>query len=258
MSDTKELISLAIAVAKRAGKIQKEGFGKDLQIGFKRPKDLITEIDNKCEKAIFDLIQERYPDHGILAEESGAHNIASPYRWIIDPLDGTTNYAHGYPCFCVSIAFEKHAEIFIGVVYNPILDELFWAIKNEGAWMNNQPIAVSKTKDLEYAVLATGGLTKKREDKNILFGQIRKLAVSSQALRIDGSAALDMCYVAKGRYDGFWEFGLSPWDTAAGSLIVKEAGGHVTTFSGERFDISGSELLTSNGLIHNALVDSLK
>jgi len=256
MQDIVALTDRAVLAAKRAGQIQSEGFGKLIKIGYKGPKNLITEIDQYCETAITSIIKEKYPDHGILAEEGGLENPDSPFRWIIDPLDGTTNYAHAYPCFSVSIAFEQEREIVLGVVYNPILDELFLGVKGQGAFLNNRPISVSKTNTLENALLATGRLTK-RENIDMLLTQYRILSSKSQAVRIDGSAALDICYVAMGRYDGFWEFGLNSWDTAAGSIILMEAGGKISSFSGRPYNIFDNELLTSNGAIHNELIESL-
>lgn len=257
MADIKDFFNLAVDAAHQAGEIQKRGFGRELQINFKGPKDLVTDIDHRCEETIFNLIKKAYPTHNIISEEGSLYQATSPFRWIIDPLDGTTNYTHAYPCFCVSIALEENSEIVMGVAYNPILDELFSAINGEGAWLNGNMIHVSKTDKLEHALLATGRLTRNQQDISIQFGQFRQLSVKAQGTRRDGSAILDLCYVAMGRFDGFWEFGLKPWDTAAGSIIIKEAGGRITTFTGQPFNPFGSEVLASNGILHKSIMDNL-
>ncbi|MBN2373268.1 inositol monophosphatase [bacterium] len=257
MPDLKEFFDLAVEAARKAGRIQREGLGRDIKIRLKGPKNLVTEIDKGCEEAITSLIIERYPEHGILAEEGGARKTSSPYRWIIDPLDGTTNYTHAYPFFCVSIALEENGEIVVGVVYDPVKDEMFCARKREGAWMNGCPVHVSRIDKLEKALVAAGRLTKKDRDVDVQFASFRKLASKALALRIDGAAALDMCYVAIGRFDAFWEYGLKPWDTAAGWLIIKEAGGQVSAFNGGPFDPFGPEVLASNGIIHRMIMDNI-
>jgi myo-inositol-1(or 4)-monophosphatase len=257
MSDTKDFLCLALDAAHEAGKIQKKGFGRKLQINFKGPRDPVTEIDHRCEEIIFNLIKKAFPSHNIISEEGSLHQTPSPFRWIIDPLDGTTNFTHAYPCFCVSIALEKNSEIIMGAVYNPVLEELFFAVKDEGARLNGNSIHVSLTDDLEHALLATGRLTKNPKKINSHFGQFRQLSLKAQGMRRDGSAVLDLCYVAMGRFDGFWEFGLKPWDTAAGSIIIKEAGGKITTFKGAPFNPFGSEVLASNGTLHKPIMDNL-
>lgn len=257
MPDIKAFYDIALEAARRAGEIQKERFGSKLDVCFKGPKDPVTQIDHLCEGAIVGLILEDYPDHNILAEESPARNTSSPFRWIIDPLDGTTNYSHSYPHFCVSIALERNGEIVLGVVYDPIRDELFSSIKGEGAWMNGRKIHVSETREIERAFVSTGRIARGKFSAEKSFMAFRRIALRVQALRGDGSAVLDLCYVGIGRYDVFWEFGLKPWDLAAGCLIVKEAGGMITDFSGRAFDHYGDEVLASNGKIHGCIMEEL-
>jgi len=258
MADIRAWLDLAVEAARHAGEIQRKGFGGHIGIAYKGPKDLVTDIDRQCEEAIFRRIHRAYPDHSIMSEEGSNLAFPSPFRWIIDPLDGTTNYIHAYPCFCVSIGLEAEGSVVLGVVYDPVLDELFTAVKGEGARLNGGPIHVSRTAALDHALIATGRMTKGRGSSEGQFMQFKRMAVEVQATRMDGSASLDLCYVAAGRYDGFWEFGLKPWDTAAGSLIVAEAGGRVTTYDGGPFDPFRQEVLTSNGLLHQAMIDILR
>jgi myo-inositol-1(or 4)-monophosphatase len=254
MRDLKEA---AIEAAQRAGRVLMEGITKEKKVSYKSsPIDLVTEFDRRSQEVIVGFLRDRYPEHGILAEEGIVkQSLAkqSDYIWIIDPLDGTTNFAHGYPMFCVSIALEVKGEIVLGVVYNPFLGELFVAELKGGATLNGEPISVSKTKSLRESLLATGfsykfGLM----ERNL--GHFSDFIYQAQAVRRDGSAALDLCYVAMGRFDGLWELDLKPWDVAAGFLIVQEAGGLVTDFSGNRFNIYGSEILASNGHIHQEMI----
>lgn len=253
----KDYLNLSIEAAHIAGEIQKRSFGRTIRVDFKGPKDLVTEVDQQCEEAILKHITKNYPDHNILSEEGGAFQSDSPFRWIIDPLDGTTNYAHGYPFFCVSIALEQDEEIILGIAYNPMMNELFTAIKGEGSFLNGTPIHVSGTDKLEHALLATGRLTRKKENMDVHFLQFQRLAMNAQATRRDGSAVLDLCYVAAGRFDGFWESGLNPWDSAAGSIIIKESGGEITNFTGRPFNPFFPELLASNGALHQLIMETL-
>jgi myo-inositol-1(or 4)-monophosphatase len=256
MEDFKKI---ATKGAHEAGSILKKNLGQIKKIDYKGEVNLVTEIDQLSEKIITKIINDRYPDHEILAEESGAKKSTSPYRWIIDPLDGTTNYAHGYPYFCVSIALEKEAKILLGVVYNPILDELFLAEKGKGAYLNGAKIQVSTTNELTRSLLATGFPYDIRESSINNLNNFNRFALKAQAIRRAGSAALDLCYVAMGRFDGFWELKLCPWDTAAGALMVTEAGGRVTDFKGNEFSIySGdNETLASNSKIHKEMLGVL-
>jgi myo-inositol-1(or 4)-monophosphatase len=228
-------------------------FRSNLKVSKKRRIDLVTEMDLKVEKTIVNQIHLRFPGHEILAEEQGSQGKDGPYKWIIDPLDGTTNYAHGYRFFSVSIAVETKGELVLGVVYDPVTEELFSARRGQGATLNDQPIKISSANQLIDSLLATGFSYDQEEIKHNL-ALFNRMILHSQAIRRDGSAALDLCYVACGRFDGFWELSLSPWDVAAGRLIVEEAGGLVTAFSGSPSTIYNPELLASNGKIHSAMM----
>lgn len=248
----------AVRAAQEAGKIQKRNLGKVHTIQFKGEINLVTEVDKACEEKIVKIIRKKYPDHDFLTEESGAFNRPSEYKWIIDPLDGTTNYAHGYPLFCVSIGLEHRGKMVLGVVYEPNMDQLFVGVKGRGAFLNGKRIRVSKISTLKRALLVTGFSynVKTTTDNNI--GHFKNFILSAQAVRRDGVAAIDLCYVACGRYDGFWERDLWPWDTAAASLILKEAGGKATMFNGSPVDIYGKEIVASNGKIHTEMLKVLK
>lgn len=251
------LAEVALAATRRAGELLREGFGELHQFSLKSSRvDLLTEFDQRAEQEILKVIRRHFPDHGILAEESPSYQGESEYRWIIDPLDGTTNYAHGFPIFAVSIAVERAGELWLGAVYSPILDELFFARAGEGATLNGEPIRVSRTDKLSNALLATGfPYELGRIDANL--AHFANFAHRAQAVRRAGAAALDLCYVACGRFDGFWELDLKPWDVAAGALIVREAEGMVSDFRGGELDIHGDEILASNGLIHDELIEVL-
>ncbi len=252
-----DFLPFAEAVAREAGVILRERFGAPLDVRHKGRIDLVTEVDVLAEQCIRHRIQARFPDHAILAEESGLTETASDFRWVVDPLDGTTNYAHGYPFFSVAIAVERQGETIIGVVYDPLRDELFSAAKGQGARCNGRPLHVSGVASLEQALLVTGFPynVKASPQKNLdHFSAFLDLA---QAIRRDGSAALDLAYVAAGRFDGFWELNLAPWDMAAGSLLVTEAGGQVTAFSGQAFSPYVPEIVASNGHLHAAMCQVL-
>ncbi|MGA1824221.1 MAG: inositol monophosphatase family protein [bacterium] len=251
------MFDIAIRAAKEAGKIQKEYLHKKKKIYFKGEINLVTEVDRLCERRIIELILSKFPDHGILAEEGADHPSCSDYKWIIDPLDGTTNYAHGYPCFCTSIALEKNREIIYGVVYNPMLDELFYAEKNKGATLNGTPITVSTISDLDKSLLVTGFPYDIRENPTHNLKHFKNFIMKAQAVRRDGSAALNLCYVAAGRFDGFWESKLYPWDMAAGALIIAEAGGTLSLYKGKKFNVYTEEIVASNGKIHKQMLKVL-
>lgn len=248
----------AIDAAKKAGLLLKKNIYKAHRIKFKGVIDIVTEMDKKAEDVIMETIKNAFPEHGILTEESAEQKTDSKYRWIIDPLDGTTNYSHGFPVFCVSIALEKQGEIILGVVYNPMLNELFTAEKGRGAYLNNKKIKVSHIKELTKSLLATGFPYDIRTSEQNNIANFANFAVSAQAIRRAGSAALDMCYVACGRFDGFWELKLKPWDTAAAMLIINEAGGMVSDFNGKPFSFYSGETLASNGLIHAEMINVLQ
>ncbi len=254
MSDA---LKVAVAAALAAGRIQKERAGRVGAIQYKSEIDPVTEIDLLCEKEVISRIHHQFPDHAILAEESGASAGDADHLWIIDPLDGTVNFAHGYPCYCVSIGYQCKGEVVVGVVYNPCLDELFVAERGQGATMNDKPIAVSTTRDLEQSLLATGFGYDIRETEDNNLDHFENFIMACQALRRPGSAAMDLCYTAMGRFEGFWELKLHPWDYAAGWLMIEEAGGTVTRFDGSPFQMGDRSILTSNGHIHSAMVDVL-
>ncbi len=240
----------AVDAALSAGKLLKEGIGKELNIEYKGEVDIVTDLDLAAQAEIVSIIRSRHPEHGILTEESKETKSESEYRWIIDPLDGTTNFAHGFPVFCVSVALEKDGVVELGVVYDPTRDELFTATLSSGAYLNGDSIRVSGVGELDISLLATGFPYDIRTSKENNLDHFADFAVRAQAIRRAGSAALDLCYVASGRFDGFWELKLKPWDIAAGGLIVTEAGGRVTDFTGASTSVDCKRLLASNGLIH--------
>ncbi|RMG61348.1 MAG: inositol monophosphatase [Deltaproteobacteria bacterium] len=253
--ELRELLADAVEVARRAGGVLRKHYGKRQNIHFKGEIDLVTDVDRESEALIVDFVQSRYRGHSILAEESKPLEGEGEYRWIIDPLDGTTNYAHGYPFFCVSVAVEKGGEVVVGVVYDPLREECFTGVKGGGAFLNGEPVRVSRIEKLRRALLATGFPYDIRESQETNIDYFEAYARSAQAIRRDGSAALDLCYLACGRFDGFWELKLKPWDTAAGYLIVLEAGGMVTGLSGEPYSIYDGDVLGSNGLIHAQMLE---
>ncbi len=251
------LLNFAIQTAHEAGRILAERIGRALQITNKGDIDLVTEADLAAERLIIERIKSYHPRHGVLAEESGASDLEgrprSEYQWIIDPLDGTTNYAHGYPCFCVSVALEAKGELVIGVIYDPTRDELFAAERGGGATLNGRRIRVSETNDLNEALLCTGYPYDVRGRDNFA-RHFTNFILHSQGVRRDGSAALDLAYVACGRFDGFWEEGLRPWDVAAGAVLIQEAGGHVSRYDNTPFDIYAPPIMATNGLVHEAMM----
>jgi len=250
------MLSFATQIARDAGNllVQKLGSAK---ITSKGDINLVTEADIAAENLIIERIRSHYPQHGILAEESGEAMLVggkqSEWKWIIDPLDGTTNYAHGYPCFCVSIALEYKGVLEVGVVYDPMRDEMFAAERGQGATLNDRQIRVSAVDELNQAMVCTGFPYNVRERPDFA-REFAKFTMEAQAVRRDGSAALDLAYVACGRFDGFWEDGLNPWDVAAGALLIFEARGKVTTFKDEPLDIYNEQVLASNGLIHEVMM----
>ena len=239
-------------IAREAGALVMKHF-EHVAIEYKGDADLVTIADRQSEALIRQRIASLWPSHDILGEENGLVDTGSEYRWYVDPLDGTTNFAHGFPVFCISMGLEHQGERIAGVVYDPTRDELFTAEKGGGAFLNGQPMQVSRTKELAECLVATGFPSRKRhKNPNIYF--YHQLTLRTHGVRRAGSAALDLCYVASGRLDGFWEFNLNPWDTAAGVLIVQEAGGRVTDFAGAAFNIDSRETLATNGLVHGALM----
>ncbi len=259
MSESQALLELAVRLAREAGAIQRERYETNIAIRTKSASiDLVTEVDEACEALIVQTLLKERPHDAILAEEGGGSDRdGAEWRWIIDPLDGTTNYAHGYPRFCVSIGIERNDERELGVIYDPLLDELYTAVRGEGAFLNGRRLRVSGELDFGAALLATGfayDIRKSLEDNLNHFALVIKQA---RAVRRDGSAALDLCYVAAGRFDGFWEMKLHPWDVAAGLLIVEEAGGAISDMRGGPALRSGRETVASNGHIHARLIELL-
>ncbi|MEE8581168.1 MAG: inositol monophosphatase family protein [Myxococcota bacterium] len=258
--ESDEILLLATQLAREAGAIQRQRYETELQIDTKSESiDLVTDVDRECEALIVESLRRAQPDDAILAEEGTGHSIdGARRRWIVDPLDGTTNYAHGYPRFCVSIGVEEGGRPEVGVVYDPLLEELYHAVRGGGAFLNGRRLRVSQESQLEKALVATGfayDVRKNRQDNVAEFGRFIKAA---RAVRRDGSAALDLCYVAAGRLDGYWEFALHAWDVAAGFLIVEEAGGRCSDFHGGPARRSGEETLASNGLVHEAMLAILQ
>jgi myo-inositol-1(or 4)-monophosphatase len=249
------------AIAREAGALLLTYFHQGLKIEYKGDADLVTAADRASEKMIRERISQQFPSHDVLGEEQGLNDLGGEYRWYVDPLDGTTNFAHGYPVFCVSMGLEHRAwdegRRIAGVVYDPTRDELFTAEQGKGAHLNGTPIQVSKAAHLRECLVATGFPSHKRhKNPNIHF--YHQITLRTHGVRRSGSAALDLCNVASGRFDGFWEFNLNPWDTAAGVLIVEEAGGKVSRFDGSQFQLDSRETLASNGLVHDALLYEFK
>lgn len=241
-------------IAREAGTLLLDYLARSVTIEYKGEVDLVTEADRASEKLIVERLRARWPQHGIVAEEGTRSETDAEYRWYVDPLDGTTNFAHGYPVFCVSIALARSdGQLQVGVLYDPTRGELFAAERGQGAKLNGRPIHVSQTKRLAESILGTGFPSHKRhQNPNIFF--YHQITLRSHGVRRAGSAALDLANVACGRYDGFWEFNLNPWDTAAGVLLVQEAGGNVTRFDGSPFRLDSREVLASNGLFHHELI----
>jgi len=242
------------AMAREAGALLMRYFKQRVAIEYKGDVDLVTVADRASEKLLVERLQSHWPEFGIVAEEGTRTDQDAEYLWYVDPLDGTTNFAHGYPVFCISMALvRKDGQIEVGVLYDPTRDEMFSAERGKGASLNGSPIHVSKTATLAESLLGTGFPSHKRhKNPNIHF--YHQLTLRSHGVRRAGSAALDMANVASGRYDGFWEFNLNPWDTAAGVLLVREAGGKVTRFDGTPFRLDSREVLASNSLIHEELM----
>jgi myo-inositol-1(or 4)-monophosphatase len=253
-----EFLDTAVVAAREAGAFLTSRFRHRLTIEKKGEINIVTDVDRKSEELVRRIIKERFPDHAFKAEEGTETQNNSPYLWLVDPLDGTTNYAHGFPVFCVSVALLKDGELLAGCIYNPNLDECFTAERGSGACLNGQMIKVSQVQSLDSAFLATGFPYDIRETDETNLKEFAAFSVSSLAVRRAGSAALDLAYTACGRFDGYWEFKLSPWDIAVGILLVEEAGGKVTSWTGGKYELSRGEILASNGLIHDQMIDVLR
>ena len=246
-----EYLALAKEAARAAGAIQLEKRGRVQSIQFKGEINLVTEVDHACEQTIIDILHQAYPEHQILAEEAGLQESSSEFKWIID-------YAHGYPCYCVSIALEHQGTVKLGVVYDATRDEMFEVIRGHGALLNGQAIHVSDNRELKRSLLATGFAYDVQEVKNNNLDHFSAFILNSQAVRRDGAAAIDLAYVACGRYDGFWELNLWPWDVAVGALLVEEAGGRLSRLDGSPADIYCREIVASNGIIHQEMIATLQ
>ena len=252
-------LAAAEEAAREAGRLLLSALhDADRKIEYKGEFDLVTEMDRRAEEMIKAFLIHRFPHIAVLAEEGGATGDYSGMRWIIDPLDGTTSYAHRLPHFCVSIALEVEGSPRLGVVYNPCLDECFTALQGEGARLNGRPIRVSQVERVSQGLMATGFPYDREGSGEKIMRPFGAFFLKAQGIRRMGSAALDLCYVAAGRFDGFWEVKLKPWDTAAGVVILREAGGEVTDFSGEAFSIYGESLLASNSLLHDEMMTILR
>jgi len=253
MPERPQFVPAMAEIAREAGALLMGYFHRRVKVEYKGDVDLVTEADRASEALITRRIRERWPEHNIMGEEGTRTEQGSEYRWYVYPLDGTTNFAHAYPVFCVSLGLEHKDARVAAVVFDPTRDEMFTAQKGGGAFLNGQPIRVSAVSDLGECLVATGFPSHKRhKNPNIFF--YHQITLKTHGVRRAGSAALDLCNVASGRFDGFWEFNLNPWDTAAGVLILEEAGGRVTRFDGQPFRIDSRETLASNGRVHEALL----
>ena len=251
-------LRLAVAAAREAGRIQTLHFDHSHPVEYKGEFNPVTEVDRLCERAIVKMVSDVFPEHDVLTEESPFEGKGSPWKWIIDPIDGTTNYLHGFPCFCVSIGLEVEGEVRIGVVYVPALDELFHAEKGKGAFLNGKRIVVSRVERLNRSLVCTGFPYDVHEHADFYLRYFRQFLTKSFAIRRPGSAAIDLSYLAAGRFDGFWEFKLHPWDVAAATLMITEAGGKVTDLAGRSYNIYSGEILASNGSIHQQMLEVIQ
>ena len=254
-------LATAVEAVLRAGDVQMQHFGRAMQVDKKGAIDLVTNIDIEVERGFRAMIAERFPDHEVLGEEfveAGERDTIPRVCWVFDPVDGTTNYAHGLPIFCSSLALEIDGEPVAGAVYDPTRRELFTAERGHGAWLNGRPLRVSSADTLIDSLLVTGFPYSVQQEAGELVGLFAEFLRTSRAVRRLGSAALDLCYVAAGRFDAFWEQKLSPWDISAGALIVREAGGHVTDSAGRTFSSRTGSIVASNGRIHDAMVDTIR
>jgi len=254
---TDNFLKVAIRAAVKAGDYAAGKMGRTKSVRYKGDINVVTDVDKRCEDIIVSTIRKNFPRHNFLAEENDYPERNKDFLWIIDPLDGTTNFLHSFPFFCVSIALLRRGEILAGCVYDPIRKELFCAEKNKGSFLNKKKIHVSKIREVKKALVATGFAYNVKNAKNKNIANFVRFLKASQAVRRAGSAALDLCYVACGRFDGFWEFCLNPWDTAAGVLIVDEAGGRTSKVDGSDYSVFHKELLSSNSRLHAQMVNIL-
>jgi myo-inositol-1(or 4)-monophosphatase len=247
-------LNTAVEIARESGALLAKLFTQPMEITYKRRSDLVTAADRRSEALIVERLRRHFPEHGIVAEEGGGHSAPSEYCWYVDPLDGTTNFAHGFPMFCVTLGLARRGEVIAGVVYDPTRDDLYTAERGGGAYLNGRRLQVSRTEKLSEGLVATGFPPfATNHDLNIKF--YFRFTELSHGIRRCGSAALDLCSVAAGRFDGFWELKLNPWDKAAGSLLVTEAGGRMSDIQGRPFDLLGDDVFASNGLIHDQMLE---
>ena len=253
------MIDKVVEIAREAGTAVRKGFGKKHSLEYKTNlSNFVTETDKESERIIIDFIKKEFPSHSVLAEESGEHRSSSEYLWVIDPLDGTSNFAHGLPIFSVSIGVQKNGETICGAVYDVMRDEMFYAEMGSGSYCNSERLSVSINDDLKKSMLVTGFPYDISENPDFAMERFNAFLKEARAIRRLGSAAIDFCYVASGVFDGFWEVSLNSWDACAGSLIVEEAGGVVTDFNEKRITKGTKQYLASNGKVHQAMIDILK
>lgn len=253
-----QMINKTIEIAKEAGEIIKEGFGTNLSIDFKTDEaNLVTNIDKASEKLIMDFIRKEYPTHSIIAEESGKSENYSEYTWVIDPLDGTTNFAHKLPIFSVSIGLQKHGETIIGVIYDVMRDVVYSAEKGAGTFENSKRVYVNSNSILSQSLLVTGFAYNREDEYRAAVKIFANMLTASRGVRRLGSAAIDYCYVANGVFEGFWEANLAPWDVCAGLLLVEEAGGRTSDFNGEKVNMYSKSFLATNGKVHSKVLEVL-
>ncbi|HEX2197401.1 MAG TPA: inositol monophosphatase family protein [Burkholderiales bacterium] len=254
------MLNIAVRAARRAGSLINRAAlgGEALEVRSKRANDYVTQVDRAAEEAVMDVVRKAYPDHGFLAEESGASADAAEYRWIIDPLDGTTNFIHGFPQYCVSIAVEHRGALAHAVVYDPVRNELFTASKGRGAFLNDRRIRVSKCTRLQEALVGTGFPFKELDRVELYLRQLKRLMSEASGVRRAGAAALDLAYVACGRLDAFWELGLAPWDMAAGALLIQEAGGLVADLDGDAGFMESGDVCASTPKLFPSLLQALR
>ena len=252
-----DIEKVALRAARAAGRVHLKWLSRTSVTRKSNAIDLVTEADQESEAAVIDILRRSFPAHAVLAEESGANEHTSEHRWIIDPLDGTTNFAHGFPQFCVSIAYERRGRVQVAVVFDAFKKECFVSQRGRGTALNGRSVHVSRIPTLDLSLLATGFPYDRRERRRYYLAFWEAFMMRTQGVRRTGSAALDLAYVACGRLDGFWEFGLKQWDVAAGALMVEEAGGHVSNMDGSRLDIAAANIIASNGRLHQRMVETL-
>jgi myo-inositol-1(or 4)-monophosphatase len=257
VAEIEDIEKIAMRAARAAGRVHLKWLSRTSVTRKSNAIDLVTEADQQSEAAVIDILQRAFPTHAILAEESGANAHTSEHRWIIDPLDGTTNFAHGFPQFCVSIAYERRSRVQFAVVYDALKKECFVSKRGRGTSLNGKSVHVSRVPTLDLSLLSTGFPYDRRERRRYYLAFWEAFMMRTQGVRRTGSAALDLAYVACGRVEGFWEFGLKQWDVAAGALMVEEAGGHVSNMDGSRLDIAAANIVASNGRLHQPIIETL-